>query len=216
MLENIKQKILEYKIQSVTILIVLLLSGAFWLMNNNKQPQTTSVFKHPTSETSKQVQSSKTSETKGTAGIYVDVQGEINRPGFYRLKRDARVFDLLQLAGGLKETADHKQVNQAQKLTDQEQVYIPKKGENVNNDNLIETQNNDGEKGEKADVPATININTASVDELQNLTGVGPKKAEQIVQFREENGDFGKVEDLTKVSGIGEKTLETLKDQITV
>ncbi|MGR3741919.1 helix-hairpin-helix domain-containing protein [Companilactobacillus sp. DQM5] len=211
MIDKIKEKVLEKKIEYaiIIILIIILISGIFVLKQKPavQTSQNENVFKENIKHKKTQKVQKNDSEQ-----IYVDIQGEVNRPGFYRLKSNSRVFDLLQLAGGLKETADLKNVNQAKKISDQEQVYIPKVGENMQNSNQKENVASIDENTKKQQV----NINTADVSELQKLTGVGPKKAEQIVQFREENGGFKKLEDLTKVSGIGEKTLETLKEQIMV
>ncbi|MDO1605308.1 helix-hairpin-helix domain-containing protein [Lactobacillus sp. YT155] len=207
MIETIKEKFLERKIEYlvigglIVILVGMLILGKSSTATNDKKD----VFENTTT-TVKQV------SKKSSATIYVDVQGEVNKPGFYRLKTNARVFDLLQLAGGLTKDADRKNVNQAKKLSDQEQVYIPKIGEIK--DNPVSTSTNENQ--EQTGSEEKININKASVDDFQKLNGIGAKKAEQIVKFRNENGDFQKVEDLTKVTGIGDKTLKSLQDQITV
>ncbi|GKQ42814.1 competence protein ComEA [Companilactobacillus sp. RD055328] len=208
MIENIKQQILDYKKEIIIGSFAALLIIIFVILNNKPTPVRSNVF---TDNAKSKKVFKKANVVKSSKYIYVDIQGEVNRPGFYRIKATARVFDLLQLAGGLKDTADRKNVNQAKKITDQEQVYIPKIGE-ITDPPLIK-ENMDQDSDEKTE---QVNINAATVDELQNLPGVGPKKAEKIVQYREENGGFEKPDDLTKVSGFGEKTLETLKDQITI
>ena len=101
-------------------------------------------------------------------------------------------------------------VNRAILLKDQDKVYIPVKGENSPLDTTASqtsstTSNNSGEK---------IHLNSATIADLQKLNGVGQKKAEQIIAYREQNGPFKSVDDLTKVSGIGEKTLAGFKDQL--
>jgi len=111
------------------------------------------------------------------------------------------------MAGGLQQNADTKQINQAQRVTDQMQVYIPYRGEAAP---TATTNKGSGEKGK------VVNINTAKVDDFKDVSGIGPKKAAKIVAFREKNGNFKDLHDLTKVSGIGEKSLNSLKDQLTV
>ena len=138
--------------------------------------------------------------------IFVDIQGSVNKPGFYRLKKDSRLFDLLQISGGMKENADLKSVNQAEKLHDQQQIYIYSVDEAPSSENSNQKSSSEG----------SLNINVATVEDFQKLSGIGPKKAEKIIDFRNQNGSFSSIKNLTKVSGIGEKTLESLQDQITV
>ena len=135
--------------------------------------------------------------------IVVDVQGAVNKPGVYHLKERTIVLDALQMAGGTKNDADLKQINQAKRLKDQMQIYVPNKTEKRS------TGSGSAEK-------EAVNINTATVDDFKKVTGVGPKKAEKIIAFREQHGDFKDLNDLKKVSGFGEKTIEKLKDQLTV
>lgn len=141
--------------------------------------------------------------------LVVDIQGAVKKPGVYRAKQGAIVQEVIQMAGGINPNADIKQVNQAKRITDQMQIYIPNNGEKSNSQVKNDVDSN-SKKGEP------VNINSASVDDFKSVTGIGPKKAEKIIAFREKNGNFKDLHDLTKVSGIGEKSLESLKDQLTV
>ena len=136
--------------------------------------------------------------------IVVDVCGEVKNPGVIQLSAGSRVVDAVNLAGGLLETADRRQVNLARILNDGEQVYIPKIGEAAN---LSTTS---GSRSGK------ININTASEEELKSLNGVGDALAKRIVEYREKNGFFKDIHEITNVSGIGEKKFESMKEQICV
>lgn len=140
------------------------------------------------------------------ANLVVDVQGAVKVPGVYRVKNGAIVQEVLQMAGGLNDNADVKQINQAKRVVDQMQVYVPTVGEKTNSTGT----------GSSVGESKIVNINSASVDDFKDVTGIGPKKAEKIIEYREKNGDFNELHDLTKVSGIGEKSLESLKDQLTV
>ncbi|WP_239421754.1 helix-hairpin-helix domain-containing protein [Bacillus sp. CGMCC 1.16541] len=144
--------------------------------------------------------------------IIVDVKGAVKVPGVYELEAESRVQDVIMSAGGLLESADSKQINFAMKLQDEMVVYVPIEGEvtdtPVLTTNVVESHSNDQSK--------LININTATEQELQTLNGIGPSKAASIVSYREENGLFKSIEELTNVSGIGEKSFEQLKDQVTV
>ncbi|ANK63105.1 helix-hairpin-helix domain-containing protein [Loigolactobacillus backii] len=157
---------------------------------------------------------------------FVDVKGAVKKPGIYVVTDNTRLFDVIRKAGGLAEDADQKQVNLAQQVSDQQIIFIPKVGEEVPAElGLAEQQPTPAESGStiattgSADgqqATGQTNLNTATAEELQQLTGIGQKKAELIINFRTEQGGFKQIEDLKKVSGIGEKTFESLKDSITV
>ncbi|MEK4969193.1 helix-hairpin-helix domain-containing protein [Cytobacillus sp. FSL R7-0696] len=138
--------------------------------------------------------------------VMVDIKGEVKDPGVYALKSTQRIVDAIQVAGGFLSEADQKQVNLAQKLTDEMVIYIPKVGEEGVSSLPPLNDGNDGK----------INLNQATVEQLETLPGIGPSKAEDILSYREEVGSFKAIENLKEVSGIGEKTFEKLKDLISV
>lgn len=156
---------------------------------------------------------SDTNEEEISDKFYVDIKGAVVSPGVYEVSDDMRVLDVVKLAGGLTEASDDKKVNLAEKLIDQMVIYIPEIGEEGFE---LVTQVSTGDKSITEQDSKLININTSSASELQSLNGVGEKKAEKIIQFREENGSFKTIEDLKKVDGIGEKTFDSLKSQITI
>ncbi|MGV3487550.1 MAG: helix-hairpin-helix domain-containing protein [Tuberibacillus sp.] len=142
--------------------------------------------------------------------ILVDLKGAVKNPGVYRMSPGDRVVDVVQQAGGLTNEADKAKVNMAKKLSDEMMVYIPKIGENV-------PQGQDPSvSADGVSEQGKININTASEQELQQIQGIGPSKAKAIIEYREKNGPFQTIKDLDKVSGIGEKTLEQMEEQITI
>ena len=163
------------------------------------------------------------SASVASSHIYVEIKGAVNRPGIYLLnKQNQRLFDALQQAGGLQDCADTRKLNLAQQLKDQDSFYIPKKGEKIETSDLVvaanhpttnetNSTNNSGSGNNNQ-----INLNTATVADLQKLSGVGPKKAEKIINYRNEIGKFKTVDDLKQVAGIGEKTLEMLKPNLCV
>ncbi|KXZ18434.1 competence protein ComE [Bacillus nakamurai] len=138
--------------------------------------------------------------------IMIDIKGAVRKPGVYEMKQGDRVTQAIEKAGGMNEKADEKNINLAEQLQDGTIVYIPSEGEEENEPKKA--------AGTKADAP--VNINTASLDELQTISGVGQKKAEAIIAYREENGRFQTAEDIMNVSGIGEKSFERIKASITV
>ncbi|CAM2825739.1 helix-hairpin-helix domain-containing protein [Dolosigranulum pigrum] len=140
----------------------------------------------------------------------VDVKGEVHAPGVYELPTDGRVKDAIAMAEGLTDEANELAINFAQKVEDQMVIYVPHE-----DDDSGLPENTTTGAGE-ASGATVININTASEQELMTLSGIGQAKAQQIIQYREENGLFDTSEDLMNVSGIGEKSFETLKDSIKV
>lgn len=138
--------------------------------------------------------------------VIIDMKGQIKQPGVYELSSDQRIVDAIQLAGGFLNEADKQKVNLAQKLTDEMVVYIPKVGEET--EAMISPAGNANEN--------KINLNQATVEQLDSLPGIGPSRAADIVAHRETVGSFQQVEDLKEISGIGDKTYEKLKDLITV
>ncbi|MDR3151854.1 MAG: helix-hairpin-helix domain-containing protein [Bifidobacteriaceae bacterium] len=147
------------------------------------------------------------------AKIFIDIQGEINKPGAYELPGGSRISDAIKLAGGLKKDADTQAFNQARKLQDAEQIYIPKKGENNSNTSEL-TQNSDNSS--QQNTAGGININTATLTQLDTLNGIGPAIAQRIIDYRISNGSFSSIEDIKNVKGIGESIFEKIKNQIRV
>lgn len=152
--------------------------------------------------------------------IYIHIVGEVKNEGVVKLKEGQRIIDAIEEAGGVTEFADLSKVNLAFVLSDGQKVEIPNVNDNVENfmyvtdnsgDNIIVDNGNKlNEGGDK------VNINTASQTELETLTGIGPSIASKIIEYREENGKFRRIEDLKNVSGIGEAKYEAIKDNIVV
>ena len=148
--------------------------------------------------------------------VYVDVDGAVARPGVYRLKDGARVSQAIDAAGGLTSEADVTGLNRAAKVTDGQKIYVPTVGEQQA---ASAAGGADGGAAAASGTGASsglVNINTASAAELQTLSGIGPSMAQSIIDERTQNGAFASVDDLMRVSGIGEKKLAKIKDCICV
>ncbi len=141
------------------------------------------------------------------AVVFVDIKGEVKKPGVYQMKAGDRVKDALEAAGGLTEEADSQKVNLAKRLEDQMVIVVTKVGEEAEEIPAGETRNEATKEGK-------VNINTATVEELKTLKGVGEKKAEAIIEYRKKNGSFQTKEDLMKVRGIGKKLFESFQERI--
>ncbi|MCM3543208.1 helix-hairpin-helix domain-containing protein [Priestia megaterium] len=175
--------------------------------------QTSDMIKVESSTAKKEEESSdQVNSSQDSPFVMVDIKGAVQKPGVYQLPKDARVKDALAQAGGATKEANLRQLNLASKLQDEMAVYIPAAGEEIPPSSPVSSISSSGTSNDQP----LVNINTANTDELQTLNGIGPSKASAIVSYREENGLFQTVEDLGKVSGIGEKSLEKIKAQITV
>ncbi|WP_246258455.1 helix-hairpin-helix domain-containing protein [Kroppenstedtia pulmonis] len=144
--------------------------------------------------------------------MVVDIKGAVKKPGVYPLPPGSRIQDAVKQAGGPVTEADLDRVNLAQLLSDGMALYIPKKGEE--DVPAVSAPGSGGGSGNGMQEGEKVNINTAEAGELEELQGIGPAKAAAIIQYREENGPFQSPEDLLNVPGIGEKTLENLKEQV--
>ena len=144
----------------------------------------------------------------GSVALYVHVLGAVERPGVYQFRDGDRVVDAIAAAGGFSPVADQQTVNLARFLSDGEQIVVAVQG-------AVPPA-----AGSAPGVPGApagkININTASVAELDTLPRLGPAMAERIIAWRETNGRFSNIDDLLNVPGIGAKTFESLKDLVTV
>ena len=145
--------------------------------------------------------------TTQEAVIFVDIKGAVKNPGVYQMKVGDRVKDALDAAGGLTEEADSQKVNLAKRLEDQMVIVVPKVGEEAEEIPAGATSKEEAKEGK-------VNINTATVEELKTLKGVGEKKAEAIIEYRKKNGSFQTKEDLMKVRGIGKKLFESFQERI--
>jgi competence protein ComEA len=136
--------------------------------------------------------------------IIIDVKGAVSKEGVYEMREGDRVKDAVQKAGGFLSEVDIKKVNLAQIVQDQMLLYIPSKNES--GQGMLTSSKEDGK----------IQINTAAKEQLEKITGIGSRKAESILKYREEHGPFQKIEDLLEIDGIGAKSLEKIKDQIII
>lgn len=151
------------------------------------------------------------------ASIYVDVRGQVNAPGVYVLSSDSRVFEAIEKAGGMTKDAADSSVNQAQKLTDGQQIYVPSEKEVKNGEKTGAAALTDDQAQTKASGNgAKINLNTATREDLMTLNGIGEAKADAILRYREEHGNFSSIEDIKKIEGIKDGIFNKVKDQITV
>jgi len=151
----------------------------------------------------------------------------VPRPGFYEFQDGARVQDAVDAAGGLLADADGNAINLAALLEDGQKLDIPyKTGQEPNDDDSSSSPDLPSADSDGSDTPSSdensntdadlVNINTATLDELDGLPGIGPTTAQKIIDYRDENGSFLSIEDILNVSGIGPAIFDDIKDLITV
>ena len=212
-MEELIEKIKEYKIIVICASLGLVLGG-FFLLNparqtpakeSNLQTEVAAISKDSTDEKEDKNQKEEVVEQDL---ITVDVKGAVKSPGIYDLPVGSRINDAVQKAGGLTDNADNKSINLAQKISDEALVYVPTKEEAANQESY---SNATGNKESRK-----VNLNKASLEELKQVKGLGAKRAQDIIDHRESNGKFKSVDELKKVSGIGAKTIEKLKEYVTV
>ena len=131
---------------------------------------------------------------------------DVKRPNIYRLDEGSIVEDAIKIAGGTTSEADLIKINRAEKLSDNQEVIIPIKGQDESESFVSSASSSSGK----------VNINTANETELDSLPGIGPAKAVEIIKYREENGKFKSIEEIKNIKGIGEASFEKLKDSIKV
>ena len=202
------------KIIIISIAAIMLLVIGYYIMHKTKQ--------YTTFEAGDAIQGSNTMETSSVSAaknedktIIIHITGAVKTQGVIELKEGDRIIDAIDKADGITEDADLSKVNLAYVLEDGQKLYIP----SFQDDEIIKTVTDgsgddviiDGESSNKI-----VNINRANQTELETLTGIGPSTALKIIEYRKENGNFKKTEDLMDVPGIGESKFDAIKNDITV
>ena len=232
MKKNLKWVILTFFIIGIVFLFFLNNYSKSAKKETSKEEPEELIFKEEKEETNK--------KDNQTENVFVDIKGAIANPGVYELEQNKKVIDVVNLAGGFLENANTQTINLAKKVTN-EMVIIIYTNEEIKlamteektakvidntcvcpvlkNDACInknETKKDTTTSNEQETITEPININTASASDFDKLPGIGASKAESIVQYREKNGPFEKIEDLKEISGIGDALFEKIKDYITI
>lgn len=233
----------------ITILVITIIYG-IWkenkgkikIENINEQAESTDIednektknLHNTTMENHENIKNKETNKTDKNK-IVIYIIGEVKQEGVYELDEDSRISDAIEKAGGTKENADLSQINLAYKIEDGMRIYIPKKGELVQDKEKIEDKTQEVVTGKSTDITNTtsvntnlstnkksktdiekINLNKATQTELETLPGIGPSTAEKIIEYRKENGNFKNIEDIMNVNGIGESKYSKIRDLINV
>lgn len=213
MLENLtlKQKIIFFIILSVMIIFII-----YYIYSNLTKTDTTFISSLNNDLDENNIVENNSLDSQSTSNIIVYVCGCVEENKNVILKEGSRISDAIDAAGGLTENADLTNINLAYILEDGEKIYIPKKGETIANSNDNTNSNSPSFSTSISAKNSKININKATQTELELISGIGPSTALKIINFRKENGNFKKIEDIKNVPGIGDAKFNQIKDYITV
>ncbi|HEL2201440.1 TPA: helix-hairpin-helix domain-containing protein [Streptococcus suis] len=207
----------EYKWQIALPAVAGLLMATFLIFSQPAKSDQTGLtdFSQPqqSSSSQEQLEEVSTEASEESSRLVVDVKGAVAKPGLYTLEADARVNDAVDAAGGLTSQADPKSINLAQKLSDEAVVYVASKDENIS---VVTSTTASSAMSQEEKNTSLVNLNTATEADLQTISGIGAKRAADIIAYREANGGFKSVDDLNNVSGIGDKTMESIRPYVTV
>ena len=204
---------------SIILIILMIILITIYIINTNEKEEID--LNIILLENSEEENVEITNEIYEEEKIAVHIIGEVKKEGIIYLEEGSRVADAIEKAGGETKEADLSKINLAYILQDGEKIYVPNKNDETaeyitkeNGNNLISEGNNTSNnlKGEND----KVNINTATLNELDSLPGIGPSTAQKIIDYREENGNFKTIEDLQNVKGIGDAKFEEIKEKIIV
>ncbi|HFU4450428.1 TPA: helix-hairpin-helix domain-containing protein [Streptococcus suis] len=207
----------EYKWQIALPAAAGLLMATFLIFSQPAKSDQTGLTDFPqteqTSSSQEQTEETSTEVSEEPSQLVIDVKGAVEKPGLYTLEAGARVNDAVEAAGGLTSQADPKSINLAQKLSDEAVVYVASKDENIS---VVASTTASSAMSQEEKNTSLVNLNTATEADLQTISGIGAKRAADIIAYREANGGFKSVDDLNNVSGIGDKTMESIRPYVTV
>lgn len=200
-----KKKMTNTAIVSLVLLMFMTMSQLYQKNKRYEIPKSAPPSQNETGEIPYSKQ-----EEKKTEEIVVHIVGEVKNPAVVKIPKGSRLYEAVEKAGGFTEHADAKGINLAQVLVDGSQYVIPKIGEEL----IIHKNDGTRASGQASENDGKVNINSASKEELQKLSGIGEVLAERIVKHREKNGAFKNISQLLDVEGIGEAKFNSIKDDI--
>lgn len=197
------------QVKIVLVIFIILVCGILWFFaggqNKREDDENVDIFaEQSVSEGEKEAQEQK---------VYVHITGAVKKPGVYIFDGKPRVIEVVEKAGGFKKDALKSSINQAEMVEDGAQIVIESKKDKKKE---AATEGDRDSAGGQQDNAGLLNINTATKEELMTLTGIGESKAMAIISYREENGDFGKIEDIMNITGIKTGVFDKIKNQIKV
>lgn len=241
-LENLKLFLLEHRWMLVVVLlgVIFILGGGYYLYQSFEQEENVLISSSTLVQKNEDViDEVEVLLEREDCYVMVDIKGEVKKPGIYKVKCDNRVQDVISLAGGTTWKADTSVLNLSKKVIDEMVIIVYSKEQvadftvtkeqeseeqdaclnqiDIKNDACIDSNSSDDtEVVSDTPVNSTVSLNKATKEELMTLPGVGESKAENIINYRQENGNFESIEELKNVKGIGDSIFEKIKANITV
>lgn len=201
-----KDKIKTAALPAIVGLAVLF----FWFYGSDDQPE---IKDNPAQLSAEEAGEAETAGQATVGGdIFVDIDGAVKNPGVYKVSEGTRLFQVIDLAGGLTEDASTDSLNRAEAVYDGQKIT-------VYSSDMGGAYSGEGDSNMKPESGITggkVNINTADSVTLQTIPGIGPSKAARIIEYRDSQGRFKKIDDIKNVTGIGDMTFENIKEYITV
>jgi competence protein ComEA len=202
-------------IKILSIVLILLTALAFRM--HYSAAESTSVEAADTESAVSEEESETGDSIEVSDEIYVDIGGAVKKPGVYGVKPETRLYELIEMAGGLRDDADTNSVNQAAFVEDGQKIIIPVRSESNDAAEDGSIPDNSVSSVGNTDVSSSgfVNINTAGKEELMTLNGIGDVLADRIIEYRK-SSIFKKKEDIMSVNGIGASKFDKIKDQIII
>ena len=201
-----KDKIKTAALPAIVGLAVLF----FWFYGSDDQPE---IKDNPAQLSAEEAGEAETAGQATVGGdIFVDIDGAVKNPGVYKVSEGTRLFQVIDLAGGLTEDASTDSLNRAEAVYDGQKITVY----SSDTEGYSQDDTDGGVPAEKGITGGKVNINTADSVTLQTIPGIGPSKAARIIEYRESQGRFKKIDDIKNVTGIGDMTFENIKGYITV
>ena len=199
---------------TIILLLILIIVGVGIVLNRNINREDNFIVNRASD-----IPENNTAIQKEVPSVIIHITGAVKNPGVYQLKSTDRIVDAVKIAGGATEEANLDLINLAALLKDGQKIIVPSKIYNENGEEINKNIDNNVEviySSSSVSSSTKININTANATMLQTLSGIGPVLSERIIEYRNQNGFFGVIDDIKDVSGIGEKKFEGIKDLICV
>ena len=205
-------------VKFIFLIIIFIVVGGLIYVKNMEKEEVESDLEMEYMEEKKSEENENKIDKKEEEKIYVHIAGEIKNSGVYLMEKGSRIKDIIEIAGGITEKGDLDNINLAEILEDEMKIDIPNKNEKVSEE---VSKKEIGKASEKVNSKAStkkikVNINRATKEELESVTGVGPTTADKIISYRKENGKFKNIEDLKNVKGIGEAKFEKMKGEVEI
>lgn len=202
------------------ILIFMYVLGFIYLDDKINKKEITKIENIIYEEENNEEEEEQKEEILNISYVYVDVKGAVKKPGVYKLVSGSRVIDAINISGGLLKNSNTGYINLSKILKDSDivKIYTNEEVDKMSKEEIkdIDSENKIEDEIIKEEENILVNINTATIFELDKLDGIGEAKAKAIVEYRNQNGEFKSIEDIKNVSGISESLFEKIKNFITV